>query len=125
MTKLRRIYVQEWADLQQADDPSDAELKRVASVFSRKSWDFVIWVPSWVLDDEDKEIETVASSDHLVGADGVEDYSEKAWQIYQRSCPWGEYLPKSAVWVFERAEGIESIDTPQADLTAFGGEADA
>lgn len=119
----RHVVVSEYADLDRAPDVSDRERQRVATIFTEQSWEYVVWVPEWLLDE--KDIEAVESSDHLAVGD-VGDYSEKAWSFGQphRNQPRTQYLPKSQVVVFERARGVETVATPQAGLAAFAGGGD-
>lgn len=118
----RHIVVAEWADIERAPEADDRAKQRVATIFTEQSWDHVVWVPAWLLDE--KRVGTVQGSDHLA-AGTVEDYSEKAWRLNQRhltQTAWEdprEFLPKSQVVVFERADGIEAIATPQRGLDAF------
>lgn len=122
------VIVREWTDIDRAPDTiSGVDKQRVATILSKQSWDHVVWVPTWLLEDGEKDIETVESSDHLAVGD-VTDYSEKAWQFVQPHRDGqdglgdpGGYLPKSQVVVFERSHALETVDTPQADLSAFGG----
>lgn len=121
----RHVIVSEWADIDRAPQVADRDKQRVATILSEQSWEHVVWIPQWVLDDSDKDIETVEASDHLAVGD-IEDYSEKAWEFVQphRQDPNGVpggYLPKSAVVVFERLRGVETIETPQQGLDAFAG----
>ena len=119
----RHIAVAQWADIDAAPDLDGPAKQRVATIFTEQAWAHVVWVPTWLLEDTDKTIETVAASDHLaVGA--VEDYSAKAWQLTQphiQAGTGGEFLPKSSVVVFERVHGVDTIETPQTGLGAFAG----
>lgn len=121
----RHVIVTEWADIDAAPQVSDRDKQRVATIFSEQSWAHVVWIPAWVLDDADKDIETVESSEHLaVGR--VDDYSEDAWRLRQTHLSDGyppkNFLPKSAVVVFKRLlEKGETIETPQQGLDAFAG----
>lgn len=122
------VRVREWTDIDAAPDVvSGVDKQRVATIFTEQSWDHVVWIPTWLLEDDEKDIKTVESSDHLAVGD-VTDYSDKAWQFVQPHRDGedglgdpGGYLPKSQVVVFERSDGLEAVDTPQADLSAFGG----
>lgn len=125
MSDARYVYVGEWADIERTPESgiSDRDKQRVATIFTEQSWDHVVWIPGWLL--EDKDVETVESSDHLAVGD-VDDYSEKAWRLWQPHRNEGaiepnEFLPKSEVVVFERARGVETIETPQQGLAAFAG----
>ena len=117
----RHIVVSEWGDIDSVDVAEPAK-QRVATIFSEQSWDAVIWIPDWLLDADDTDIATVEASDHLAVGD-VTDYSDKAWQFCQahREGAPEMFLPKSSVVVFERARGVEAIDTPQTGLGAFVG----
>lgn len=120
------IVVREYADIERADALTDVERQRVATILTEQSWDHVARIASWVLDDGEKDIATVESSDHLaVGT--VEDYSPKAYRLVQRHRDGSPsaFLPKSATVVFQRGAGVESVDTPQTGLAAFAGESDA
>jgi hypothetical protein len=126
------VIVREWTDIDAAPgNVSGVDKQRVATIFTEQSWDHVVWLPTWLLEDDSKDIETVESSDHLAVGD-VTDYSEKAWQFVQPHRDGadglgdpGGYLPKSQVVVFERADGLEAVDSPQAGLDAFAGGSDA
>lgn len=122
MADARHYPVAEWADIDAADRPSERAKQRVATILSEQSWDYVVWIPEWLLEDDDKDIETVESSAHLAVGE-IDDYSEKAWRFTQphRSGDPGGYLPKSSVVVFDRVRGVESIETPQQGLAAFAG----
>lgn len=119
----RHVLVAAWADIDAAPDASDRAKQRVATIVSEQAWDHVVWLPTWLLDDADKDIATVENSDHLAVGD-VEDYSTKAWQLTQRHREGApeSFLPKSQVVVFERLRGVETIATPQAGLSAFARE---
>lgn len=121
----RHIAVASWDDIDTAPEASPRAKQRVATIFTDQSWDHVVWLPSWLLEDSDKDIETVEASDHLAVGD-VEDYSDDAWEFEQpHRNGLGGYLPKSSVVVFERVRGVEEIATPQKGLTAFAGGNDA
>lgn len=123
----RHVTVANWYDIDGAPDVTARDKQRVATIFSEQDWDHVVWLPTWLLEDEDKEIETVEASDHLAVGD-VSDYSEKAWAMTQphlNRAQWAQYLPKSSVVVFERVPGIGVVETPQQGLTAFAGDGDA
>ena len=118
----RHVTVSDWADLKGAPEASEGAKHRVATIFTEQEWDAVVWIPEWLLEDDEKDIETVESSAHLAVGD-VEDYSEKAWeftQTHRNVLP--QFLPKSSVVVFERPGGVEEIETPQTGLAAFGGD---
>lgn len=127
MSDARHVLVNGWEPIEHAPEPAltDKDKQRVATIFTEQSWDHVMWTPEWLLEDEDKDIETVESSEHLAVGDVV-DYSEKAWQFTQphREHSPGGYLPKASVVVFERATGVETIETPQTGLAAFAGGGD-
>lgn len=123
----RYHLVSEWSDIESAPDVSDRDKQLVATILSEQAWDHIVWIPEWLL--EDKDVETVESSDHLAVGD-VDDYSEKAWKFTQPHLRDGYppklYLPKSQVVVFERVRGVEEVQTPQTGLAAFdGGGSDA
>jgi hypothetical protein len=121
----RHIAVASWGDIDAAPEASPRAKQRVATIITEQSWDHVVWLPSWLLEDSDKDIETVEASDHLAVGD-VEDYSDKAWeftQTHRTALP--QFLPKSSVVVFERVRGVEEIATPQTGLAAFAGGDDA
>ncbi|AJF28133.1 hypothetical protein SG26_20515 (plasmid) [Haloarcula sp. CBA1115] len=119
------IAVSSWDDIDAAPEASSRVKQRVATIFTEQSWDHVVWLPSWLLEDSDKDIETVDASDHLAVGD-VEDYSDKAWKFEQpHRNGLGGYLPKSSVVVFERVRGVEEIATPQTGLAAFARGDDA
>lgn len=122
----RHIAVAEWADIEAAPDVSDRDKQRVATILTEQEWDHVVWVPTWLLEDGDKDVETVEASDHLAVGE-ISDYSEKAWRFVQphREGSPGGYLPKSQVAVFVRLEGMDTVETPQTGLTAFTGDSDA
>ncbi|MFW6382524.1 MAG: hypothetical protein ACOCZD_00615 [Haloferacaceae archaeon] len=120
----RHHVVSQWSDVQEARAPSNRDKQRVATIFSEQSWDHVVWLPEWLLEEGDKNVETVEASDHLAVGD-VEDYTEKAWSFRQpHAADVQEFLPKSAVTVFERHQGVERIDTPQRGLGSFAVDAD-
>ena len=117
------ILVTDWDTIERATGVSERDKQRVATILSEQSWDYVVWIPEWLLDDSDKDVETVEASDHLAVGD-VDDYSEKAWQLWQPHRFEGlrepsAFLPKSSVVVFERATGVDAIDTPQVGLTEW------
>lgn len=117
------VIVREWSHIDHAPQVvNGVEKQRVATIFTEQEWDFVVWIPTWLLEEtRERDIETVEASDHLAVGD-VEDYSAKAWSFVQpHRGGAGGYLPKSQVVVFERAAGMETVDTPQAGLTEFGG----
>jgi hypothetical protein len=121
----RHIAVSSWGDIDTAPEASPRAKQRVAAILSEQSWDHVVWLPSWLLEDSDKDIETVEASEHLAVGD-VEDYSEKAWQFTQtHRTVLPQFLPKSSVVVFERVRGVNEIATPQTGLAAFVGDGDA
>jgi len=117
------IVVSSYADIDNARRVSGAEKQRVADLFSSTSWDHIVWFPTWLLEDGDKDIETVEASDHLaVGT--CEDYSAKAVRFYQphrkdESADPGGYAPKKSVIWFERLPSLETLETPQKGLTDF------
>ena len=121
----RHVIVSEWSDIDTAPELSESEKQRVATIVTNQSWKYIVWVSTWLLEDEDKEIETVEASDHIV-VGNIENYSEKAWLIDQphEDIEQQQFLPKSAVVVFERLTGVEAIDTPQIGLTSFAGDRD-
>ena len=124
MPEPELYLVADWEDIQQARPLSERDKQRVATIFSEQSWDHVVWLPEWLLEDGDKDVETVEASDHLAVGD-VEDYTEKAWSFRQpHEADVQEYLPKSSVTVFERGRSVESIDTPQRGLGSFAVDAD-
>jgi hypothetical protein len=116
----RHVAVATWGDIDGAPEASGVAKQRVAMIFTEQSWDYVVWVPHWLLEDGDKDIATVTNSDHLAVGD-VEDYSAKAWRLIQRHRERSpeSFLPKSQVIVFERLRGVETIETPQTGLSAF------
>ncbi|EMA63183.1 hypothetical protein C470_03611 [Halorubrum distributum JCM 13561] len=117
----RYYVVTSWEDIAAAAAPNDRDKQRVATIFSEKAFNCVVWLPEWLLDADDKDIETVEASDHLA-VGGATDYSEKAWEFAQPHRDGaGGYLPKSSVTLFERGDGVESIETPQRGLTSFEG----
>jgi len=117
----RYHLVREWSDINAASEPSGRDKQRVASILEGGR-NCVVWLPTWLLDAEDKDIETVEASAHLA-VGGAADYSEDAWEFTQSHRDGkGGYLPKASVVVFERGEGVEEIETPQRGLTSFGGE---
>lgn len=124
MTDANHVLVTGWESLEPVQHPdlTDRDKQRVATIFTEQSWEYVIWIPTWLLEDK-APIETVESSEHLAVGD-IDDYSEKAWQFGQphRNQPRTQFLPKSETIVFER--GAESIETPQQGLAAFGGDSD-
>ncbi|OYR64123.1 hypothetical protein [Halorubrum ezzemoulense] len=110
--------VREWSDIAAATKPSGRDKQRVATLLE-EGRNCVVWVPTWLLDAEDNDIATVEASEHLA-VGGVEDYSEKAWSFTQSTTDGSAvFLPKSAVVLFERGEGVESIETPQRGLASF------
>jgi hypothetical protein len=118
----RHVVVSDAAGLERAHDcvPEPAR-QRVATIFTEQSWDHVVWLPEWLLENDDKDVEPVSESAQLAVGE-VTDYSEKAWKLLQphrHNATWGDYLPKSAVVVFERGAGVEAVKTQQAGLTAF------
>lgn len=117
------VVVSRWVDIESARGLDSIAKQRVATIFSEQSWDYVVWIPEWLLDEDgDRDIQTVENSDCLAVGDVV-DYSAKAWALRQRHVSGEdiEYLPKSQVVVFERASGVDEIQTPQAGLDAFAG----
>lgn len=122
------VAVANWDSIESIQHPelTDRERQRVATIFTEQKWDNVVWMPTWLLEDGGKDVETVESSTRLAVGD-VADYSEKAWSFGQphRNQPRTQYLPKSQVIVFERAGGVDEIETPQVGLTAFDGGDDA
>lgn len=124
-SEARYVVVEEWSDIERTPESGiyNRDKQRVATIFTEQSWGYVVWIPGWLL--EDKDVETVESSDHLAVGD-VDDYSEKAWRLWQPHRNEGvtepnEYLPKSEIVVFEWARGVETIETPQQGLAAFAG----
>lgn len=113
------IVVSSFADVDVARRLSGQEKQRVADLFSSTSWDHVVWFPDWLLEDDDKDIETVEASDHLaVGT--CKDYSEKAVQFSQPHRDGaGGYAPKQSIVWFERGPSLETLETPQKGLTDF------
>jgi hypothetical protein len=109
--------VREWSDIAAASKPSDRDKQRVATLLE-EGRNCVVWLPAWLLDEEDKNVETVEASEHLA-VGGVEDYSEKAWSFTQSITDGSVFLPKSTVVLFERGEDVESIETPQRGLSSF------
>ena len=110
--------VREWSDIATASKASDRDKQRVATLLE-EGRNCVVWLPTWLLDAEDKDVKTVEASEHLA-VGGVEDYSEKAWSFTQSTTDGpAVFLPKSAVVLFERGEDVESIETPQRGLTSF------
>lgn len=116
-----KIPVTNWDTIDAADALDDVEKQRIATIFTEQSWDVVVWIPEWLLEDK-SDIATVKSAAHLaVGRIG--DYSEKAWKFEQRhgDLATEEFLPKSSVVVFSRVRGVGEIETPQQGLDAFAG----
>jgi len=116
-----KIPVTNWDTIDAAEALSDPEKQRVATIFTEQSWDIVVWIPEWLLEDK-SDIATVESAAHLaVGR--IEDYSEKAWKFEQRhgDLTTEEFLPKSSVVVLSRVRGVNEIETPQQGLDAFAG----
>jgi hypothetical protein len=114
-----KIPVTNWDTIDAADALDDPEKQRVATIFTEQSWDIVVWIPEWLLEDK-SDIATVESAAQLaVGR--IEDYSEKAWKFEQRhgDLTTEEFLPKSSVVVFSRVRGVNEIETPQQGLDAF------
>jgi len=123
-TSSRHIVVGEYANIESAPDVDDRDKHRVATIFTEQEWDYVVWVPGWLL--EDKDVETVEASDHLAVGDVV-DYSERAWAISQphlHTPESTEFLPKSQAVIFERLPDVEAVETPQSGLAAFAGGGD-
>lgn len=119
------IAVSNWGDIDAGPDVvSGRDKQRVATVFRDMEWDSVVWIPDWILDDDDDtDLETVEASDNLVVGQ-VDDYSAKSWRVYQphrkdESPDPGGYVAKSQTVHFERTPGLEDIDTPQTGLDAF------
>ena len=115
------ILVSDWEDIERAIDINERDKQRVATILSEQSWDYVVWIPEWLL--EDKNVETVEVSDHLAVGD-IDDYSTKAWEFRQRHLTRNgdypaDFLPKSQVVVFERGAGVDAIETPQVGLTEW------
>lgn len=118
------VYVTDWSAIDAAPERvSGRDKQQVADLFRTTDWKWVAWVPTWKLNEEAQSIATVQGSDHLcVGH--VEDYSDKAWRFTQphrkdEVTDYGCYLPKSAAVIFERADNLEDLDTPQARLGDF------
>jgi hypothetical protein len=117
------VVVGSWNDIDDAPGVvSGRDKDLVASVFRDQNWTYVVWIPDFILDDADRDVDLVESSDHLA-AGGVSDYSDKAWKFSQ---PYREtatddatsFLPKSQVVVFERLDDLD-LNTPQQGLTDF------
>ena len=107
----RHIAVATWDDIDAAPEVSGRDKQHVATIFTEESWDYVVWLPDWLL--EEKDVETRGSTNLLVG--DLEDYSERAWRIEQRfrdDMDPTAFLPKSRAVVFERVRGVETIETP-------------
>lgn len=122
----RVVHVTGWPALERAPEVTERDRHRVATIFTEQAWDWVVWLPEWLVDDKD-DLEPVAGSEHLFVGE-LEDYSPDAWQLAQPHRNEGihapsEFLPKSSVVVFERETGVEAIETPQQGLGSFeGGE---
>lgn len=118
------ILVGEWSDIDGAPNAvSGREKQLIASIFRKQEWQHIVWIPTWLLDDADREIGLVESSDHVAVGD-VTDYSEKAWQFTQPhlETPTDDatsYLPKSQVVVFERLGDLDDLRTPQTGLMEY------
>lgn len=118
------VVVADWNDIDAAPDAvSGRDKDLVASVFRNQSWETVVWIPDWLLEDADRDIDLVESSDHLA-VGNVSDYSDKAWKFSQPHLETATddattYLPKSQVVVFERLDKLDDLNTPQRGLTDF------
>ena len=118
------VSVGSWTDIDAAPDAvSGRDKELVASVFREQEWEHVVWIPDWLLDDADRDIELVESSDNVAVGD-VSDYSEKAWRFSQPHLETATddattYLPKSQVVVFERLGDLDGLKTPQRGLTDY------
>lgn len=118
----RHVIVGGWSAIDSAPDISGRDKHRVAAIFDQEAWEFVVWLPEWLI--EQKKLQTVSGSESVV-VGKISDHSEKAWIVEQRHIRNGvdgEFVPKSQAVVFERAKGTESIETPQSGLDAFGVE---
>jgi len=116
----RHVIVGGFGDIDDAPDLTGRDKHRVAAIFDQEAWEFVVWLPDWVL--EDKRLQTVSSSKNVV-VGKLTDHSDKAWRIEQRHIRNdvdGEFVPKSQAVVFERARGTDSVESPQSGLDAFG-----
>jgi len=117
------IVVSDLGDVDAARKLSGKEKELVAEKFRKTDWDHIVWFESWLLDDDDKDIQTIEASENLaVGV--VEDYSEKAIRFTQphRKDEVGDpggYAPKKCVIWLERGPGIEDLETPQGRLGDF------
>lgn len=117
----RHVIAGGWDAIDAAPEVDGREKHRIATIFTDQSWEFVVWLPEWLTDD--KEIEPVGGSQQLfVG--NVFDHSKKAWLVKQPQYTGqpDSFIPKSQAVIFERPQGTDRIETPQAGLSSFGGE---
>ena len=113
------IAVDDYDVLQAQRDLTDRERKRIADVLG-DGVHRVVWVPDWLLDANHYRIQPVDGTRRVFGGQ-ITKATHKAWRVAQDQA--AEYLPRSAVFVFERSQPVD-VDVPQGDLTDFvGGQA--
>lgn len=114
------VPIKEWGDIDLSPSVVSGEDKDcVAQLLRETDWKTVVWVPAWMIENDDKSIGTVEVPKNLVVGQ-CNDYSEAAWRLYQPHLEdAGEYLPKSQVVVFEVEGALGDLDSPQQGLSDF------
>lgn len=120
MSDWDHIVVSDFGDVDAAPNLSGKEKQLVAELFRSTDWDSIVWFESWLLADEEKDIQTVEGSENLaVGT--VEDYSEKAIRFAQphrrdATNDPSSFAPKTCIVWLERGSRLSDLETPQAGL---------
>jgi hypothetical protein len=110
--------ISSYGDLAANPDLGGRDVDAVATLLldhgHKDDW-LIAWVPKWILEDADKDVD-VANSARQVVHGRIDHETEKAYLLAQgRDDAW---LPKSVIARFERAEDAD-IRIPQRGLAEF------
>ena len=110
----REYTVSDWHDIDSIPELETREKERIAHVLTDGDCDVVMWIPQWVYESEETEIETFSATQQLLTGT-ITDYSDDAWGVVQSGRSF--FIPKSESYVFR--SGDSDIDSPQQKLGGF------
>jgi hypothetical protein len=119
ISEQREFTVSNWSDIDSVPELETRQKERIAHVLTEDVMDVVMWIPQWVYDDDDTDIETLSGS-HTLLTGTIVDYSDAAWQVSQVDADTDTqsfFIPKSESYVF-RSSG-DDVESPQQKLGGF------
>lgn len=110
----REHTVSDWHDIDSIPELETREKERIAHVLTDGEYDVVMWIPQWVYESEETDIETLSATQQLLTGT-INDYSADAWAVEQSGRSF--FIPKSESYVFRSSDS--DIDSPQQKLGGF------